>query len=105
MAMNTGTLHEVDDAELHAQIDMLPSAEEVSEVVAQLKTADLREFAAAVMTASVESAHRGHIDIETIRFLNGWFASMEETIAAGDDIEGILSRRRASENSAPDSND
>lgn len=105
MAMNTGTLSEVDDAELHAQIDMLPSAEEVSKVFSQLKMADLREFAAAVMNASVESAHRGHIDIETIRFLNGWFASMEETIAAGDDIEEILSRRRASGNSAPDSND
>ena len=105
MAMNTGTLREVDDAELHAQIEMLPSAEEVSEVVSQLKTADLREFAVSVMNASVESAHRGRIDIQTVRFLNGWFASMEETIAAGDDIEEILSRRRASGNYAPDSND
>ena len=32
--------------------------------------------------------------MDTILFLNGWFASMEETISAGDQIKEILSRRR-----------
>ena len=98
MATDLKTPGKIYDSELHTQMDMLPSAEEVSAVVSQLKADDLREFAAAIMNASVQSALSGHIDIEAIRFLNGWFASMEETIAAGDDIEEILSRRRASDN-------
>ena len=52
------------------------------------------------MNAAVDSAHKGHADLDTIRFLNGWFASMEETIAAGDHIEEILSRRRKRRGSA-----
>lgn len=98
MAIDFKTPGKIDDSELHAQIDMLPNPEEVSAVVSQLKTDDLREFATAIMNASVQAVLSGHIDIETTRFLNGWFASMEETIAAGDDIDAILSRRRAPEN-------
>lgn len=98
MTTDLKTPGKIDDDELHAQIDMLPSPEEVSSVVSQLETDDLREFATAVMNTSVQAALSGHVDIETIRFLNGWFASMEETIAAGGDIEEILSRRRASDN-------
>ena len=79
--------------ELSSQIEMLPNPEEVSTVVSQLDTDDLREFATAIMNASVDSAYRGRLDLVTIRFLNGWFASMEEMIAAGDDLEEILSRR------------
>ena len=97
MTTDLKTPGKIDDDELHAQIDMLPSPEEVSSVVSQLETEDLREFATAVMNTSVQAALSGHVDIETIRFLNGWFASMEETIAAGGDIEEILSRRRASD--------
>ncbi len=98
MATDLKTLGKIDDGELHAQIDMLPNPEEVSAVVSQLNADDLREFATAVMNASVQAALSGHVDIETIRFLNGWFASMEETIAAGGDIDEILSRRRAPDN-------
>lgn len=82
------------DPELDAQIDMLPSTDEVSRVVSQLETDDLREFAASIMNAAVASAREGHSDLDTILFLNGWFASMEETISAGDQIKEILSRRR-----------
>ena len=99
MATDLKAPGKIDDGELHAQIGMLPNSEEVSVVVSQLKPDDLREFATAVMNASVQAALSGHVDIETIRFLNGWFASMGETIVAGDDIEDILSRRRAPENS------
>ena len=94
MATDLKTPGKIDDGELHAQISMLPNSEEVSVVVSQLKADDLREFATAIMNASVQAALSGQVDIETIRFLNGWFASMEETIAASDDIEDILSRRR-----------
>ena len=73
---------------------MLPSPDEVTTVVSQLAIDDLREFASSIMNAAVDSAHKGHVDLDTIRFLNGWFASMEETIAAGDHLEEILSRRR-----------
>ena len=76
------------------QVEMLPSADEVATVVSRLEVDDLREFAVAVMNAAVGSARNGDTNIETVRLLNGWFASMEETVAAGEDVEGILSRRR-----------
>ena len=92
--------HYSGDEEVIAQIKMLPSPREVSTVICQLDVDDLREFAASIMNAAVDSAHKGHADLDTIRFLNGWFASMEETIAAGDHIEEILSRRRKRRGSA-----
>ena len=82
------------DGESHGQLEMLPSPDEVTTVVSQLAIDDLREFASSIMNAAVDSAHKGHVDLDTIQFLNGWFASMEETIAAGDHLEEILSRRR-----------
>ncbi len=82
------------DEETNGQLDMLPGPDEVSAVVSQLETDDLREFAASIMNVAVDSAHKGRIDLDTIRFLNGWFASMEETVAAGGNLEEILSRRR-----------
>lgn len=83
----------LNDEEISAQTEMLPSPEEVSAVIAQLEADDLREFAASVMNAAVDSARMGHVDLDRIRLLNGWFASMEETVAAGDYLEEILSRR------------
>ena len=81
------------DGEAHAQLEMLPSPDDVSTVISQLDLDDLRELAASIMNAAVDSAHRGHVDLDTIRFLNGWFASMEETVAAGDRLEEILFRK------------
>ena len=82
--------------ERSVQIEMLPDADEVAAVVSRLEADDLREFAVAVMNAAVDLARNGDSDMETVRLLNGWFASMEETVAAGADVEEILSRRRMS---------
>ncbi len=84
---------ETADDERSIQVEMLPSSDEVAEVVSRLEIGDLREFAVAIMNAAAESA-RGGGDLDTIRLLNSWFASMEETVAAGDDLVEILSRRR-----------
>ena len=83
-----------EDEELIAQIEMLPDSDEVFTVVHQLGVEDLRAFATAIMNAAADSARKGHADLDTIRLLNDWFASMEETAAAGDSLEEILSRRR-----------
>ena len=83
------------DEELSAQLGMLPDAHEVSTVVSQLELGDLREFAASIMNIAADHAKKRTTDIETVRLLNGWFASMEETISAGDDMDEILSRRRS----------
>ena len=85
---------ETADDERSIQVEMLPSSDEVAEVVSRLEIGDLREFAVAIMNAAAESARGGDSDLDTIRLLNSWFASMEETIAAGDDLVEILSRRR-----------
>ena len=83
------------DEELNAQLAMLPDAHEVSTVVSQLGLDDLREFAASIMNIAADHAQKRTTEIDTVRLLNGWFASMEETIAAGDDLDEILSRRRS----------
>jgi len=83
------------DEELNAQLAMLPDAHEVSTVVAQLELGDLREFAAATMNVATDHAQKRTTDMETVRLLNGWFASMEATIAGGHDMDEILSRRRS----------
>ena len=88
---------ETANEELVVQLGLLPSPDEVMKVVSRLQIDDLREFACAVMNAAVASAHRGAMDADDIRLLNDWFASMEETVAAGEDIQEILSRRRTSE--------
>ena len=87
--------------ERSVQVEMLPSPDEVSAVVSRLEMGDLREFAFAVMNAAVDSAHRGGVDMDTIRLLNGWFASMEETVAAGADMEEILARNSPTALSLP----
>ena len=79
--------------EYSGQIEMLPNQGEVSIVVSKLALDDLREFAASVMNVAVNAACRRGSDLETVRLLNSWFATMEETVAAGDDLEEILSRR------------
>ena len=88
------TAHNSSDEDLMAQIEMLPDYGEVSTAVNQLSIEDMRAFATAIMNAAADSARKGHVDLDTIRLLNDWFASMEETIYAGDELEEILSRRR-----------
>ena len=86
--------HYFDDEELSAQLGMLPTPDEVSTVIGEVKVRDLREFAASIMNIAVDSAHKGYASLTTVRLLNGWFATMEEIIAAGDDLDEILSRRK-----------
>lgn len=86
--------HYSSDEELTSQIAMLPDHREVSAIVRQLDIDDLRVFATAIMNAAADSARKGHADLVTVRLLNDWFASMEETSAAGDSLEEIQSRRR-----------
>ena len=93
MAVDLQAIETASD-EHRVQVEMLPSPDEVSAVISRLEMDDLREFACAVMNAAVDSAYRGGADMDTIRLLNGWFASMEETVAAGEDMEEILARRR-----------
>ena len=75
-------VHDSSDEELVTQIQMLPDPDEVSAVVCQLGADDLRAFATSIMNAAADSARKGHADLDTIRILNDWFASMEETAAA-----------------------
>ena len=86
--------HHSSDEDLMIQVEMLPNHGEVSAVVNQLSIDDLRAFATAIMNAATDSARKGHVDLDTAQLLNDWFASMEETIYAGDSLEEILSRRR-----------
>ena len=95
LSQNAGRLEVVSEEELSAQLEMLPDARAVAAVVSQLEPDDLREFAASIMNVAIDYARKDSSDIEAVRLLNGWFASMEETIAAGDELEEILSRRRA----------
>ena len=83
LAQTAGPLEAGPDEELSAQLEMLPDARAVSAVVSQLEPSDLREFAASIVNIAVNYARRETSDIDAVRLLNGWFASMEETIAAG----------------------
>ena len=98
LSQTAGRPETVPDEELSAQLEMLPDAGAVAAVVSQLEPNDLREFAASIMNVAVDYARKDSSDIEAVRLLNGWFASMEETIAAGDELEEILSRRRGTAN-------
>ena len=66
----------IGDDELSSQINMLPSPSEVSYVVGRLDADDLREFTVSIMNAAVDSVHKERADLDTVRLLNGWFASM-----------------------------
>ena len=96
LARTAGRVEANPNEELDAQLEMLPDPRAVSTVVSQLDPSDLREFAASIMNVAVDYARKETSDIDAVRLLNGWFASMEETISAGDELEEILSRRRDS---------
>lgn len=83
-----------DGDDLNGQLEMLPTNEEMLEVASALGRDDLIEFLTAIMDIAVNSAHLRMLDLDTIRVINGWFASMEATVAAGDHLDDILARRR-----------
>ena len=78
---------------MREQMELLPSPDEVVAVVGHLEVKDLQEFACAIMDTAVRAALDGVLSIDSVRLLNSWFGSMEETVAAGDSIDEILSRR------------
>ena len=69
---------------LRGQVEMLPSMEEVEFVVGRLSLEDLRTFTCGVMDCTIASAHRGTLDVDMVRGVNGWFGTMEEILDAGD---------------------
>ena len=75
------------------QVKMLPTPDDVASVVARLDVEDLRQFTAAIMNCAVASARAGVLDLDSVRLLNSWFGSMEETLAAGKSIDEVLDRR------------
>ena len=81
------------DIEMREQLGMLPSPDDVDVVLSQVDERYLREFATAIMTVAVDAAWRNCMGLDDARLLNGWFATMEEIVAAGDDLEEILARR------------
>lgn len=83
-----------DREDINDQLDMLPTDDEILTVTSELEKDDLLEFATSIMSIAVKSARLGNLDIDTIRSINGWFASIEATVAAGSRLESILARRR-----------
>ena len=81
------------DEELGGQLEMLPNPDEVRSAINKLELRDLREFAKAITNVAVDSARKGHTDIDTITLINDWFATVEELVAAGDSIDDILSKK------------
>lgn len=83
----------VDQVETEIQLSMFPTPEHSVDLVDNTSLDDLREFTIAIMEIVIDLARRTR-DLDVIRLLNGLIASLEETIAAGDDLDEILSRRR-----------
>jgi hypothetical protein len=81
------------EVETEVQLSMFPTPEASVALVENTSIDDLREFTVAIMEIVFALARRAR-DLDVIRLLNGWVASLEETIAAGDDLDEILSRRR-----------
>ena len=79
------------DEMLMGQLEMLPNPDEVFTAINQLELDDLREFAIAIMNVAVDSARKGHADLDTVTLINDWFATAEQLIAAGDSVGEILS--------------
>ena len=81
------------EVETEVQLSMFPTPEASVALVENTSIDDLREFTVAIMEIVFDLARRAR-DLDVIRLLNGWIASLEETIAAGADLDEILSRRR-----------
>lgn len=82
------------DEELAGQLDKLPPADEVAEVLSALRVATLREFATEVANAGIEYAKGNISRLEYATLLNSWLATAEETAAAGRNLSRIAARRQ-----------
>lgn len=83
--------YEVDE-DYAAQVELLPDPEQIDTVVRSLAIEVLRDYSCAVTGCAVSMFQSGRADLDTLRTLNGWFASMEEILDAGDALGEILSR-------------
>lgn len=69
------------------------SLEETRRVIFDMGDTELRDTAVALLANAVRAARGGSVGLDSSRALNGWIATAEETVAAGDGLEEILSRR------------
>ena len=82
------------DEELAAQLEKLPSSEEIEELVSVLRVATLRELAAEIVNGSIEHAKGKISQVEYLELVNSWIATAEETVAAGRNVSKVAARRR-----------
>ena len=75
-------------------MDELPTSEEVEELVHALDAPTLRDLSSAILTASIDYAQGRSENLAYLRTLNSWIATAEETVAAGEDMDEILARRK-----------
>ena len=80
--------------ELLDSLGGFPTAEEIEELVNALDVPSLRGMSSAILTVSVDYSE-GRLDKPTYRkILKSWIATAEEAVAAGEDIDAILARRK-----------
>ena len=79
---------------LRSHIDELPTSEEVEELVHALDPPTLREFSSAILTDSIAYVEGRCDKLAYLQILNSWIATAEETVAAGEDMDEILARRK-----------
>ena len=80
--------------ELSGRLDELPTSEEIEELIYALDVPTLREFSSAILTASIDYVEGRSDKLAYLQNLNSWIATAEETVAAGEDMDEILARRK-----------
>ena len=75
-------------------MDELPTSEEVEALIYALDVPTLRELSSAILTASIDYAQGRSEKLANLQMLNSWIATAEETVAAGEDMDEILARRK-----------
>ncbi len=80
--------------ELRDRLDRLPSAERVEELCSLLSTAALRELAAEIVNGGIGHVKSDTVSLEYVKLLSSWIATVEETLAAGSNVDKIAARRR-----------
>ena len=80
--------------ELLDSLGGFPTSAEIEELVNALDVHSLRGMSSAILTAGVDYSE-GRLDKPAYRkILNSWVSTAEETVAAGEDIDAILARRK-----------
>ena len=71
-----------------------PTKQEIKELVNALDVPTLREMSSEILTACIEFSEGGVDKPTYLQLLKSWIATAEETVAAGEDIDAILARRK-----------